>query len=104
MVGVQRFTAGGAISWLNPDFAHDSAVSVLLDGFNPHVLSSHELRKILSGDIPVGLTPLWRINTAQPNFVLGLVIIEDLDRIAIGDGHDSSHDICIGEGWNQREE
>ena len=100
MIGIQRFTAGWTIGRLNPDFAHDPAVSVLLDGFNPHVLSSHELRKILSGDIPVRLAPLWCVNTAQPNFVLRTIIIEYFDRIAIGDRYHAPCDISKRDEWD----
>jgi hypothetical protein len=58
-------------------------VSVNLGPLDRHRLSCYLLGQALLGDIAECLPLFRRINAGQPNFVLGVCVVQDCDGVAI---------------------
>ena len=84
---VQGHRAGQAVRGLYPYLADDAAVLVALFPIDPHVLAEDQPRQVLLGSLSEGLCLLRRVDTAEADFVLLAVGIEDGYRVAIGNAN-----------------
>lgn len=89
MTCIQGRGTGGAVGWLDPHFADDALVAVLLTPFDPDVFPEDQLGQVPFCLIAKGLVFLGRIDARQSDFVLNLGVIQQSDGVAVCDRHHS---------------
>ena len=68
------------------DCAEDAAVLVLGFPLYGDVFAENVVRELLLRLLPEGLRLLGRVDCVEADLVLGVLVADDCDRVAVGDG------------------
>ena len=71
------------------DRAEDASVLVLGLPRYSDVFAEDVVRELLFRLLPEGLRLLGRVDSVEADFVLGVPVADDCDRVAVGDGDDA---------------
>lgn len=72
------------------DRAEDTAVFVLGFPLYGDVFAEDVVRELLLRLLPEGLRLLWSVDCVEADFVLGVLVADDCDRVAVGDGDNAA--------------
>ena len=101
MYGIQGHGTGGPIGWLDPHFADDALVTVVLAPFDTHTFPENQLGQVLFGLIAKGLIFLGCIDAGQSDFVLNLGVIQHGDGVTVRDRNNPSDQASCLDGWGR---
>jgi hypothetical protein len=81
---------------LRAELAKHAAIAVVLGRFYMDLFAYHQGSQVISRYGTKGLLPLWSVNTCQANFVLGIVMAQNLDGVPVCDRYNAPCDVSMG--------